>query len=176
MNPNQLTLNLNTMKATRTRSNSRNATKKYNIMLNDLKEIITYNDVKPIGPIIRSYNVSNCWGGFLKENNIVFKDENENYKWNNNTPILNKIIQSFRNNQREINLKHYPNRFSPKFIDKIKNQNVNYLNNIKVVKDEPKLIKQRTKMNNIGNEDTKVIYSVQKQEIGLIRKFLKWIY
>ena len=46
----------------------------------------------------------------------------------------------------------------------------------KIVKDKTKLIKQRSKVHNIGNEDTKVIYSVQKQEIGLIRKFLKWIY
>ena len=99
MNFNQLKLNLNTMQTTRKRSTRRGVTKKYTLMLTGLQEIITLNEVKAIAPIIRSYSVSNSWGAFLIQNNIVFRDIHDNYKWNNKTPISNKLIQPNKENK-----------------------------------------------------------------------------
>jgi hypothetical protein len=162
MNPNQLTLNLKTM---RTKQNKMSTQEKYYNFLVDLKNEIETENKKTINVINYCYkhNVTTNFSSFLKKNNVIFKDTNGYYNWNEKIPVSSALITKFKN-----------------YVAKINKQNrlkqVNYLSNIKVVKDEPKLIKQRSKMNNIGKEETKVIYSVQKQEIGLIRKFLKWIY
>ena len=161
MNFNQLKLNLNTMQTTRKRSTRRGVTKKYTLMLTGLQEIITLNEVKAIAPIIRSYSVSNSWGAFLIQNNIVFKDIHDNYKWNNKTPISNKLIQAFRDYKRDVNADIYTTKGFPEII--------NSSNLIKEERNftEPKITRPRFKKTAPVN---------QKQEIGLIRKFLKWIY
>jgi len=161
MNANQLKLNLNTMQTTRKRSTRRGVTKKYTLMLTGLQEIITLNEVKAIAPIIRSYRVSNSWGAFLIQNNIVFRDIYDNYKWNNKTPISNKLIQAFRDYKRDVNENIYTTKDFPEII--------NSSNLINEKFDCTELKKTRP-----GSK--KKVIVIEKQEIGLIRKFLKWIY
>jgi len=156
MNPNQLTLNLKTMKAPR-QDEKTQTIKYYNFFL-DLKCQLDNKKNVAISNFCNKHKVSVLMGTFLIKNNVIFKDTNGYYNLNEKIPVTNLLIKKFR-----------------AFVFSSRKKTTS-LNNSKIVKDKTKLIKQRSKMNNIGNEDTKVIYSVQKQEIGLIRKFLKWIY
>jgi hypothetical protein len=156
MNPNQLKLNLKTMKAKKQDYKTRTI-KYYNFFL-DLKCELDNKENVSITNFIKKHKVSAQIGTFLIKNNVIFKDTNGYYNWNEKIPVTNLLIKKFR-----------------AFVFSSRKK-ITSLNNSKDVKYEPKLIKQRSKMNNIGKEETKVIYSLQKQEIGLIRKFLKWIY
>jgi hypothetical protein len=156
MNPNQLKLNLKTMKAPR-QDHEIQTIKYYNFLL-DLKYKIDNKNEVIINNFCRKNKVTTRFVPFLIKNKIVFRDENDMYVWNEKIPVTNLLIKKFRQFCREYQKKYRPTK------------------NKEIIKNEPKLIKQRSKVHNIGKEETKVIYSVQKQEIGLIRKFLKWIY
>jgi hypothetical protein len=149
------------METTRKQSTRRGVTKKYTLMLTGLQEVITLNEVKAIAPIIRSYRVSNSWGAFLIQNNIIFRDIHDNYKWNNKTPISNKLIQAFRDYKRKVNEDCYSTKGFP--------ETINNSNLINEKFDCTELKKTRP-----GSK--KKVIVIEKQEIGLIRKFLKWIY
>ena len=163
MNPNQLKLNLNNMKAKK-QDYKTQGIKYYNFLLNLKYELDNKKNVS-VYNFCRLHSVSGTFSTFLKNNNVVFKDANGYYIWNNKIPVTKLLIQKFRSYVSQ-----------QRRIERSKVNNKIYNADLKVVKDEPKLIKQRSKVHNIGKEETKVIYSVQKQEIGLIRKFLKWIY
>ena len=156
MNPNQLKLNLKTMKAPR-QDEKTQTIKYYNFFL-DLKCHLDNKKNVAISNFCNKHKVSVLMGTFLIKNNVIFKDTNGYYNWNEKIPVNIFLIKKFR-----------------AFVFSSRKKTTSSYNS-KVVKNEPKLIKKRTKINNIGKEETKVIYSVQKQEIGLIRKFLKWIY
>jgi hypothetical protein len=83
--------------------------------------------------------------------------DNYAYEWNDKIPVSKKLIDSFRIFQSKINMKRYPELLP------IKSKKVIKVEPKKVIKVEPKLIRE-----NFKNTET--------QEIGLIRKFLKWIY
>ena len=163
MNPNQLTLNLNTMKAKK-QDYKTQGIKYYNFLFNLKTELENKENVS-IYNFCRLHSVSGAFLPFLRKNKVIFKDTNGNYNWNEKIPVTNLLVQKFRSYICEKNK-----------MERSKINNKIYNADSKIVKDKTKLIKQRSKVHNIGNEDTKVIYSVQKQEIGLIRKFLKWIY
>ena len=153
------------IKTMRTKQNNMSTQEKYYNFLIDLKNEMETKNKKTLNVInyCFEHNVTTLFISFLKNNNVIFKNTNGYYNWNEKIPVSSALVSKFRNYVREKNKQRTLKQ-------------VNYLSNIKVVKDEPKLIKQRTKVYNTGKEETKVIYSVQKQEIGLIRKFLKWIY
>ena len=163
MNPNQFKFNLNTMKSTK-QDYETQGIKYYNFLL-DLKHELDNKKNVNITNFCRLHTVSGLFSPFLIKNNVIFKDTNEDYIWNNKIPVSSALILKFRSYVSQKN----------KILRSKKNNKI-YNTDSKVVKNKPKLIKQRTKVHNIGKEETKVIYSVQKQEIGLIRKFLKWIY
>jgi hypothetical protein len=157
MNTNQQTLNLTNMVNRKARVSFKGTSNKWLYFVTELKQEIDNNNVSSLTLYTRKYNVSNQWGAFLKSNNIVYVNNNGDYQWNEKIPVSKKLIDAFRVYQAERNMKYYPERYPEIHKSKPK------VNVKKVIKVQPKLISEKFK-----NTDTK--------EIGLIRKFLKWIY
>lgn len=81
-------------------------TEKYLKFLNVLKNELNNNSIKEPHYMMVKYNVSTHWISFLQKNNIIYKDENYNYKWNDKIPISTKIVDEFRNNVKEKQIKY----------------------------------------------------------------------
>ena len=94
---------------------------------------------------------------FLKENNIVFK-QNVYYKWNEKIPVSHKLIERFREYSKSINLmnrKQQSNLFDMKTLARPKQSNIR------------KTREQKIKFQ---------LNEKPKSELGIIRKFLKWLW
>jgi hypothetical protein len=128
--------------------NTGKTTLKYLRFLEDLQLELDSGNYKNLVQFTEKYGVTNSWPPFLKRNGIIYQNAQGYYKWNNKIPASIKVINEFR---------------------KYNNKACNYTNGIakvnpkKVIKVAPKLIREDFKNTN-------------KQEIGLIRRFLKWIY
>ena len=153
MNANQQRLNLTNMAKRTGRISSKQTSIKWINFLNDLKQEIDTNNVYSITAYCRKHNVSNKWVSFLKQNDIIFFHDNYTYEWNDKIPVSKKLIDSYRIFQSKINMKHFPERY----------KNAKLIKPKKVIKAEPKILRE-------------IIKNTNTQEIGLIRKFLKWIY
>jgi hypothetical protein len=119
--------------------------------LNLIYQYLNENDITSLNTICPKLSIGTRIMTFLKLKNIVYKNEFGFYKWNDKIPVSIKIIDSYRKYQLKQNML-YRDR-NPKVLVDTK----------KVIKVEPKLIREKHKKTNT-------------QEIGLIRKFLKWIY
>jgi hypothetical protein len=119
--------------------------------LNLIYQYLNENDITSLNTICPKLSIGTRIMTFLKLKNIVYKNEFGFYKWNDKIPVSIKIIDSYRKYQLQKNML-YKDR-NPKVLVDTK----------KVIKVKPKLIRE-----NHRNTNT--------QEIGLIRKFLKWIY
>ena len=119
--------------------------------LNLIYQYLNENDITSLNTICPKLSIGTRIMTFLKLKNIVYKNEFGFYKWNDKIPVSIKIIDSYRKYQLKQNML-YRDR-NPKVPVDTK----------KVIKVEPKLIREKHKKTNT-------------QEIGLIRKFLKWIY
>jgi hypothetical protein len=119
--------------------------------LNLIYQYLNENDITSLNTICPKLSVGTRIMTFLKLKNIVYKNEFGFYKWNDKIPVSIKIVDSYRKYQLKKNML-YRDRNPKVQID---------LN--KVIKVEPKLIREKHRNTNT-------------QEIGLIRKFLKWIY
>jgi hypothetical protein len=128
--------------------NTGKTTLKYLRFLEDLQLELDSINYKNLIQFPKKYSVTQAWPVFLKRNGIIYQNNQGYYKWNNKIPVSIKIINEFR-----------------KYNDKATNYNYNVakVNSKKVIKVPPKIIR----------EDLK---NTDKQELGLIRKFLKWIY
>ncbi len=124
--------------------------------LNEIKSIIDLGNEVSIHRLLRAKNISNRWLPFLKENNIVFK-QNGYYKWNDKIPVSYKLIERFREYSKSINLIN-------------KKQQPNLFNMQTPLPKPPKVTKTRT---------PKIEFQVNdkpKSELGVIRRFLKWLW
>lgn len=129
------------------RANSRRTSIKWLNCMRNMQEHLSKNNETSISDLIREFKISNSWSTFLLRKVIVYKNDYGYYKWNSAVEIDSKLIEKFRSFQKEINVR---DKQQPTLFDK------------------PKTNKKR---------DVKVEFKgKQKEQIGLIRKFLRWIY
>lgn len=147
MNTNQQKLNLNFYAM---RGNNK-SNKHWLESLNLIYQYLNENDLTSLNTICPKISVGTRIMTFLKLKNIVYKNEFGFYKWNDKIPISIKIVDSYRKYQSKKNMLYRDRK------NKVK------IDTEKVIKVEPKLIRENYK-------------NMNTQEIGLIRKFLKWIY
>lgn len=156
MNAYQQTLNLTDMNTTKqTRVSFAQTSKRWTNFLNELKSDLENDSVSGLTAYMRKYRVSNSWAPFLKMNNIVYTNLSGYYKWNNKIPVSKKLIAAFRTYQAEQNQKYYTEEY-------IK------INSIERKKPVNKQKVDVTKL--------KTYRPNQENKVGLIRKFIKWIY
>lgn len=123
---------------------------KYKKYLPEIKRLIDDGNLTNLIDVFRSYNISSHWISFLKEKNILYKDQNKFYRWSEKVPISNKLIQSFRDFNFEMNQKNAlkKNTTTPDLFSGVKKEPVK------------RIRKQK----------------IESEKIGLIRRFIKWIY
>lgn len=125
--------------------------KKWLESLNLINKYLNENNITNLNLMVSKLHIGTRVTTFLKRKNILYKNESGFYKWNDKIPISVKIIDSYRKWQLVQNNKYKDER------------NKIVVKSEKVIKVKPKLIHESHKKTNT-------------QEIGLIRKFLKWIY
>jgi hypothetical protein len=151
-------------------------TKQWMVYLNDLKYHMDNFNIEYLTEFSKKHQIDSKLGHFLKKSKVISKNNFGYYKWNEKIPVSIKLINAYRKEQfkrnaskyrikkhlntnkpiqQELNLLVEPEKQKKKLVTKV--------NPKKVIKVAPKLIR----------EDFK---NTDKQELGLIRKFLKWIY
>lgn len=157
MNTNQLIIKFNEMKKTNQggRCNIKQTIVQWMAFLNDLKCSMDEKSVFSLHTFVTKHRVGTLWSGFLKEKNIISRSD-DGYVWNPRIPVSIKLITEYRKFQNERYLEYAAKNHS----NKVKNEKITPKNNIKA--------QQPPKYKNVQNTN--------RQEIGLIRKFLKWIY
>jgi competence CoiA-like predicted nuclease len=126
------------------------STVKYEKYLPQIKLLIDSGNLTQIYNVFKEYGITNSWITFLKKTNVIYKDQNGFYKWNEKIPVTKKLIEAFRNYKFEVNQEY---RIKTKPIE---------TNLFTEIKKDP--VKRNTKQKPVP------------QEIGLIRRFIKWIY
>ena len=130
------------------RKERKNVTKKYLEFLNFLKNEINNKQINSLSEIMTEKKVSRNWGTFLRQNNIIFKSESGFYYWNEKIPVSIKIVNKFKHQKQILN---------KKLIQK---------NQTTIVFNEKEIKKSVDKFKPIKTE----------QKVGVIRKFLKWLW
>lgn len=132
--------------------------KKWLAYLNDVKLNMDIGEVTNMSYLANKHGVTHTFCRFLTNSNIIKRDEKGFFRWNEKIPVTIKLINSYRKFQHEDKLK-YP----PKLANKNKpiQQEFNFA--------DPKTRKKKQKQLNVA-------VPIQEKQIGLIRKFLKWIY
>lgn len=151
-------------------------TKQWMVYLYDLKHQIDNSNVKNLAIIARKHQIDTKLGQFLKKSKVIYKNNSGYYSWNEKIPVSIRLINAYRKEQYKKNTrknsikKHLnPNNQIQQELNlliesqKTKKIPVSKVNTKKVIKVPPKMIR----------EDFK---NTDKQELGLIRRFLKWIY
>jgi hypothetical protein len=131
------------------RTGRKETTKNWITLLNDLKQSLENKNYKYLTSIIRNNNASSYWGTFLKDNKIIYKNEQGYYKWNEKVPISIKLINAYRRYSSTMNKKDKKIAF-----DLFSSENI---------KQEAKKVEVK-------------FYKEKKNDLGLIRKFLKWLW
>jgi len=126
------------------------STVKYEKYLPIIKMEIDTQNLKCVNKIFKGYAISNSWITFLKKTNVIYKDSNDFYRWSEKTPVSKKLIEAFRNYKFETNQEY---RLKIKPIE---------TNLFTEIKKDP--IKRNRKQ------------KPEPQKLGLIRRFIKWIY
>ena len=126
------------------------STVKYEKYLPIIKMEIDSQDLKSINAIFKGYGISNSWVTFLKKSNVIYKDSNDFYRWSEKIPVSKKLIEAFRNYKFETNQEY---RLKIKPIE---------TNLFTEIKKDP--VKRNRKQ------------KPEPQKLGLIRRFIKWIY
>ena len=141
----------------RTRRPAQKTTKIWIESLNEIKSLIDFGNVISIHSLLRQKNISNRWLTFLRENNIVFK-QNGYYKWNDKIPVSHKLINKFREYVNDKNIKY--NNQQPNLFDMPQTP----------LPKPPKVRKTRV---------PKIEFQINDKpnnELGVIRRFLKWLW
>ena len=141
----------------RTRRTAQKTTKIWIESLNEIKSLIDFGNVISIHSLLRQKNITNRWLTFLKENNIVFK-QNGYYKWNEKIPVSHKLIERFREYSKSINLMN-------------RKQQSNLFDMLTLARPKPSNIRK--------TREQKIKFQLNekpKSELGIIRKFLKWLW
>jgi hypothetical protein len=139
------------------RYNVEQTTKKYIDVLNKVKEEINKYDYHTIHPLIESYKITRYWVMFLKQKNVTYYQDGF-VKWNEKIPVSIKLIDEFRKFQTEIN--------KANTIRRKQTQTPQEMKSIQI----PLEIKRRRRTPAV------VIEQTPQPQVGLIRKFLRWLY
>ncbi len=134
-----------------------NKTTEWMLTLQEIQEILENNNLTKITTLIRSKLKANEWHGFLINNKIIVK-ENGFYRWNEKTPVSFKIIEKYRKIQHEKN----------KTKKLIANKKYNMPQT--PLPKPPKVIKTQAPKVEVQ------FYDEPKSELGVIRKFFKWLW
>tara|TARA_R110000868_G_C10602168_1_gene740598 strand:+ start:217 stop:636 length:420 start_codon:yes stop_codon:yes gene_type:complete len=130
-------------------------TKHWVASLNEIKNEMIKNEVQSINQIIYSKGISRGWSTFLLNENIIKRVDGIFY-WNENIEVNQNLISNYRKYQRSCNKKSR---------NKIKEKKY-----ISTLFDEPKTNKKPFEK---VKEPRQVI---QRNEVGVIRKFVKWLW
>jgi hypothetical protein len=139
--------------------------------LEEVKDEITKNNNKYLTNLLREKKMSHIWHPFLKENNIIYLDGGF-LKWNEKIPITYKLIEKFRKHLYYYNnVKHPPK----------KRQIQAKLNFDMPQTPLPPKPKTRTKsyqdkMKEKVNNAKQVNKPTKQNKLGIIRRFLKWLW
>ena len=195
------------------RKGRKETTKNWITLLNDLKQSLENKNYKFLTSIIRNNNASSYWGTFLKDNRIIYKNEQGYYKWNEKVPISIKLINAYRQYSSTMNKKdkkitidlfNNENIVKEKNIEwvtikdaikltgksestlrnlarKLKKLESNYIKLEKLSTGHEKILFNKEYLNNnfFKKQVPKVevkYYNEKKNDLGLIRKFLKWLW
>jgi len=140
------------------------ANKKWIICLNDVKNQIDNKEVTNLNNIIRKHNTGTGLATMLITGGIVYKNNLGVYKWNKDVAVNNKLIELYRSFQkidREINRKNKINNNQPKIQFNMPQTPL------------PPKPKTRIRKKII---DQSVNTPTQQNELGVIRRFLKWLW
>ena len=157
MKTNQQKLNLGYMKNGQ-RKGIKVTTKNWVEFLDYTKDTLNGFNKITLTKICSDYRVSNGWQTFLIKNNIVFKNHIGYWEWDNKIPVSNALIVKFRTYSSE------------------RNKQINLAAKARKEKQlgpislKPVILKGEIVKEKYTNTNTKT------KQIGLIRKFLKWIY
>jgi len=86
--------------------NKEQTTWKYLQFLVQLRDELTNNSIKEPHYLMVKYGVSTRWLGFLVQNNVVYRDENDCCKWNKEIPVSERLVEEFRKYRKEKNIKY----------------------------------------------------------------------
>jgi len=150
---------------------------KYIIACNKLKE--QFNDKTFSKPYIfsKENKINSKLFSWLFEKNVIYREYDEEgiflYKWDEKIPITPKLFLTFLDDMREINYKAKLKRKitmgngvkEPTLFDKANND-------IEVNINPPKIKQEKT----VLKRQPKQVIEQPQQELGLIRRFLKWVY
>jgi hypothetical protein len=123
--------------------------------LNEIKNAMVKNEVHSLNEIIYSKEISRTWGAFLLDENIIKKVEGLWY-WNENIEVNQNLINKYRKFQHLYNQKSKNKRKEKVYISNLFNQPKTNKKPFEKVK-EPRQV-------------------TQKNEVGVIRKFVKWLW
>lgn len=150
---------------TRIKLTPKETTKNWLNVLHEFKYLIDNTEVSEISSYLMGKSISRSWSTFLQTNKIIYR-ENGVYKWNDKIPVSHKLIERFR---------EYVNKKNRKYIiDK----------NTKYNKQEPNLfdmpqtpLPKPPKFRKTRTPKVEVQFNNNpKSELGVIRKFFKWLW
>ena len=141
-------------------------TKQWMIYLQDVKYQLDNFKIEVITDFAKKHQIDTKLGQFLKQSNVIYKDDFGYYKWNEKIPVSIKIINAYRKEQTKRNVGKKFRRI----------QNIN-----KPAQQELDLLIEATKQKKkpsikINTKNLKTYRPHQEKQVGLIRKFLRWIY
>lgn len=123
--------------------------------LSEIKNEMIKNEVNSLSKIIYSKEISRTWSSFLLNENII-KKVGGIYYWNENIEVNNNLITRYRKFQHSYNENHKNKIKEKKYISTLFDQ---------------------LKTNKNPFEKVKEPYQViQQNQVGVIRKFVKWLW
>jgi aspartate-semialdehyde dehydrogenase len=129
--------------------------------LKDLENELTFGNHKTVTKFAVKHSVSKTWTSFLIQKGIIYKDYNSHYRWNKKIPSSIKIVNQFRKQTSEY---HNARKLNTNKI--VGQQRINF----KAERKKP--IREQK----IDVTKLKLYAPKQENNLGLIRRFLKWIY
>ena len=198
-------------------------TKQWMIYLQDVKYQLDNFKIGVITDFAKKYQIDTKLGQFLKQSNVIYKDDFGYYRWNEKIPVSIKIINAYRKEQNKRNvgkkLRRIQNINKPiqqemKFtennynefvtiedVKKIYNKSETTIRNLvrvlrKTQNDNIRysiskrgreiILLKKSYLDNLYHNSnyeleelitkSKMYSPYQEKKVGLIRKFLKWIY
>jgi hypothetical protein len=134
--------------------------KKYLKAIQFIKNELDENNNHSVSKLVSNQQINIYWGKFLIKHNIVYYDyENCFYKWNEKIPPSAKLVQKFREEFTLISKNRNPQQ-EIKFIEK----------------QEMKSIQKPPAPNRRRRKPSVVVEQTPQPQVGLIRRFLRWLY
>ena len=130
--------------------------------LQDVKHHLDNYSLKKLSYLAHKHHIDTKLGQFLKTSKVIYQDDLGFYRWNQKIPVSIKLINAYRKEQHKKNARKYSQVNKP-------------------IQQELNLVVEATKRKKkssikIDEKDFKIYKPYQEKKVGLIRKFLRWIY